>query len=188
MENNNIGNDIGKRILYIREKEGMSQEEFARKLGLTKSAISGYETGRRTPPNAILKSIAQTFSYSENWLFYGTGDSKLLKMDEGLCEIFSYFKCTEFETDFLRKYFNMSRKERDLFCHYMNYLFGDASLEKSTASDIILDVMQKEPKDRTNEETEALKAEFCKQIDEEKEAAVKSSVSSEFGGFNAKMA
>ena len=54
-----ISGDVGKRILQVRETEKLNQEEFANRLGLTKSAISGYETGRRVPTKAILKSIAQ---------------------------------------------------------------------------------------------------------------------------------
>ena len=36
-----ISGDVGKRILQVRETEKLNQEEFANKLGLTKSAISG---------------------------------------------------------------------------------------------------------------------------------------------------
>lgn len=126
-----ISDDVGKRILQIREKEKLSQEDFANKLGLTKSAISGYETGRRIPTKAVLKAIAQVFSYNENWLFRGSGAPKQFEIHEGLHAVFSHFHCSDFEREFLSKYFGMAEKDRDLFCYYMKYLFGADSHEIS---------------------------------------------------------
>lgn len=40
---------IGERIIYFREVLGLSQEELAKKAGLTASAICQYETGKRVP-------------------------------------------------------------------------------------------------------------------------------------------
>ncbi|MDE5757194.1 MAG: helix-turn-helix transcriptional regulator, partial [Allobaculum sp.] len=42
----------------IRIKLGLSQEEFARKLGIAQSAVAMYEIGERTPRDEIKKKIA----------------------------------------------------------------------------------------------------------------------------------
>lgn len=149
-----ISGDVGKRILQVRETEKLNQEEFANKLGLTKSAISGYETGRRVPAKAILKSIAQTFSYNENWLFRGTGDPKHFEIYEGLHAIFAHFNCSDFERDFLGKYFGMTEKDRHLFCNYMNYLFGTDSHEISPENDIIHDVLLELKEERSEQDAD----------------------------------
>lgn len=152
-----ISGDVGKRILQVREAEKMNQEDFANKLGLTKSAISGYETGRRIPTKAVLKSIAQMFSYNENWLFRGSGDPKQFEIYEGLHAVFSHFNCSDFERDFLGKYFGMTEKDRHLFCYYMNYLFGADSRETSPENDLIHDALLELEKEHhgqgTDEET-----------------------------------
>ena len=40
---------FGAIVAQAREEAGVSQQEFARRLGLTQSEISLYETGRRVP-------------------------------------------------------------------------------------------------------------------------------------------
>jgi transcriptional regulator with XRE-family HTH domain len=149
-----ISGDVGKRILQVRETEKLNQEEFANRLGLTKSAISGYETGRRVPTKAILKSIAQIFSYNENWLFRGDGDPKHFEIYEGLHAVFSHFRCSDFERDFLGKYFGMAEKDRHLFCYYMNYLFGADSHEISPENDLIHDALLELKKEHSTQDTD----------------------------------
>lgn len=147
MENNDVGN----RILQVREAEGLKQDEFAESIGLTKSAISGYETGRRVPSNAILKTIAQTFSYNENWLMYGVGDPKTFEIYEGLHAVFAHFKCSDYERAFLGKYFGMSPKDRNLFCCYLDHLFGNTPHEISPEQDLIQDVLLELQNETTSE-------------------------------------
>ena len=52
---------INERILKIRKECGLSQDAFAERIGVTKSAISGYEIGRREPTLQIIKSICREF-------------------------------------------------------------------------------------------------------------------------------
>lgn len=73
---------MNERILKIREESGLSQEAFADRLGVTKSAISGYETGRREPTMQIIKAICREFNINEEWLKTGTGDMRIENKDE----------------------------------------------------------------------------------------------------------
>ena len=85
------GMNMGERILFVRENCGdLSQEEFAKRLGMTKSAISGYETGRRIPTDSVLKHIAREFRVDEGWLVEGNGEP--FEPDDGdvLEEIFHH--------------------------------------------------------------------------------------------------
>lgn len=53
-----IYRDIGKRIQKAREESGMSQEELASALGITQSALSNYELGKRRLYLANLEQLA----------------------------------------------------------------------------------------------------------------------------------
>ncbi len=53
-----IYRDIGKRIQKAREESGMSQEELASALGITQSALSNYELGKRRLYLANMEQIA----------------------------------------------------------------------------------------------------------------------------------
>lgn len=52
--------DLGTRIRTVRQAKGMSQEELAQAVGLTKAAISRYEAGKRSPSYSQLRRIADT--------------------------------------------------------------------------------------------------------------------------------
>ena len=56
--------NVGKLIKLRRKELKMTQEELAQAAGTTKSAISYYELGRRTPRIAQLQSIAQVLGLS----------------------------------------------------------------------------------------------------------------------------
>ncbi len=63
------------RIKQIRKSfsdNGMTQEEFADFLGISKSNLASYETGRRTPTDAVIGLICQKCNISEDWLRNGT--------------------------------------------------------------------------------------------------------------------
>ena len=62
---------INKRIKEIRQNLHMSQEEFGRAIGLSKSGISNIENGNRGVRDAHIKLICTTFNISENWLRTG---------------------------------------------------------------------------------------------------------------------
>jgi transcriptional regulator with XRE-family HTH domain len=48
-----------------------SQEEFARLVGLTRSALANYENGRTHPKPSILRQISQRAGLSDNFLLSG---------------------------------------------------------------------------------------------------------------------
>ena len=53
--------NLGKTLKALRLRNGLTQEQLASKLGLTKSVISAYETGLRMPSYDILINIAKIF-------------------------------------------------------------------------------------------------------------------------------
>lgn len=49
-----------------------TQEDFADFLGISKSNLASYETGRRTPSDAVIGLICQKCNVNEEWLRNGT--------------------------------------------------------------------------------------------------------------------
>lgn len=52
---------IGKKLKQLRKSKGMTQEDVAEKVNITRSTISNYEIGRRTPHLKDLSSLAGVF-------------------------------------------------------------------------------------------------------------------------------
>ena len=62
------------RIKAIRKALGLSGENFGKRIGLKKVAISQVETGRTNPTEQTIVSICREFNVSEDWLRNGEGD------------------------------------------------------------------------------------------------------------------
>jgi len=66
--------NIGQRIKELRKMLGLTQREFANRIGKGFRAIQEYEAGRRTPDESTLKLITKEFGVSEEWLKTGEGE------------------------------------------------------------------------------------------------------------------
>ncbi|MCY9674577.1 helix-turn-helix transcriptional regulator [Bacillus safensis] len=62
---------LGKRITSLRKQAGLTQEELAKKLNVTRSALSQYELGSRDPNYDLLIKIANFFDVSTDYLLTG---------------------------------------------------------------------------------------------------------------------
>ena len=63
--------EYGDRIAQLRERKGMTQEELAGSIGITRAALSHYEKNRREPDYKILSKIADYFKVSIDWIIRG---------------------------------------------------------------------------------------------------------------------
>lgn len=59
------------RILKIRKEAGLNQEDFAKKINLTKNYISLIETGNRVPSERTISDICREFNVRYEWLTDG---------------------------------------------------------------------------------------------------------------------
>ena len=55
---------IGKNIKYLRKQQGLTQDDLAKKIGVTRSVIGSYEEDRAIPRIDVLKDIALCFNLS----------------------------------------------------------------------------------------------------------------------------
>ena len=69
----------GSRLKKIRQELKLSQEEFAKKIGVSKQYISNLEADRYTLNNERLVSLAVDFKVSLNYLLLGIGEMFLYK-------------------------------------------------------------------------------------------------------------
>ena len=65
---------MNERIKQIRKTLNLTQDEFAEKVGLARNSIASYESGRRTPNDAIIKLICREFNVDYFWLTEGIGE------------------------------------------------------------------------------------------------------------------
>lgn len=64
---------MNERIKELRKALGLTQQDFADRIGSVQNTITGYETGRRAPSNQVVALICREFNVNENWLRTGEG-------------------------------------------------------------------------------------------------------------------
>ncbi len=62
------------RIKKIRKELDLTQQQFADRLNVGRNNIAGYETGKRSPSDAVISLICREFNVNEQWLRDGTGE------------------------------------------------------------------------------------------------------------------
>lgn len=65
---------MNERIKYVRAERGLTQEQFANKIGLTRNYVARIEIGERTPSDRTISDICEKFGVNETWLRSGIGE------------------------------------------------------------------------------------------------------------------
>lgn len=108
------------RLKELRSKLGLTQQEFADKLGTSRNNIAKYETRINEPSDAVVSLICKEFNVNEEWLRYGNGEMfrQLPQEDERAALVFNLLN--EEEDSFysliletLRTYDQLDEKSRE---------------------------------------------------------------------------
>lgn len=111
------------RIKLIRKQNNLTQVEFGEKIGIKGNTVTGYETGLRSPSDAVVLSICREFNISEEWLRYGTGSMNLpasAKLSIYLGEISA--GDDYLIQDIIEVYMELDRKSKDVLKASLNKL------------------------------------------------------------------
>lgn len=104
------------RIKVLRDTLELSQDQFGKSIGLTKSGISNIENGNRKVIERHIKLICAAHNVNEKWIRDGTGDM--------------FYQPEVFSLDEYARKCNLMPLERDILRGYME-------LETSTRRDIM---------------------------------------------------
>ena len=92
--------ELGEKIQELRKQKGLTQEELAEILYVSRTAVSKWESGRGIPNIESLKSISKYFSVSIDELLSGeeilaAADEDLKQREKHLCDIvFGLLDCS----------------------------------------------------------------------------------------------
>ena len=86
------------RLISLRQEKKISQDEFAKRLGISRSAIGMYEQGRREPDFETMDNIAQFFNVSYDYLLGSSNErgSYRGRRDEDLADLGNRLSPEEF--------------------------------------------------------------------------------------------
>lgn len=113
--------NINERIKLLRKDLGLTQQEFADKLGIKRGAIANYEIGRNSPLDAVLTLICNIFNVNKEWLVNGMGEMYTKVDTFSLDDFARQHGATSDEIEFLKYYFELDENIRHaLLNHFKN--------------------------------------------------------------------
>lgn len=82
--------EIGRRFAYARKARGMTQTDFAKRLGLSRSFVSQVEAGFGVYSERTASEICRVLSISKKWIETGEGDKfDTGKKEEAISSLFA---------------------------------------------------------------------------------------------------
>lgn len=101
------------RIKLLREELGLSQAEFANKIGLTQQSISLYEKEERKPSQDVLEALSDFFNVSIDYLL-GKSESRSPE----------HIKLSDEDIRFMDGIKKLNENEKKIIRNTMDYLMG----------------------------------------------------------------
>lgn len=72
---------LSTKLKELRMSQNLSQNDVAKKLGLSPSIVSGYETGERTPSTENLLALSYLYKCSTDYLLGKSNDKPSIVLD-----------------------------------------------------------------------------------------------------------
>lgn len=79
-----MNKEFGKKLRELRKRNGLSIDEAARLLGVSRSAIGMYEQRRRMPSLELVRKIAYIYSTDTNTIIDGVSNTSIKKLETEL--------------------------------------------------------------------------------------------------------
>lgn len=120
------------RIKSIRKAVHLTQAEFGERIGVKGNTVTGYETGIRSPSDAIILAICREFNVREEWIRTGEGPMfHELSRDEELSAFFGDLLsgAPDFKRRLISALSRLSVDEWEMLEHVADKLVADMKKE-----------------------------------------------------------
>ena len=127
--------NFGNIMKILRAEKGMSQQEMADALKMSKSAINMYERGERQPNFEVMELIADYFNVDMDYLYGRTEIRKKVHFDNDGVEYVAFTP----DSDLIiiqRERSKMSEKEKTKLMNILRANFDDYNWEEDDSGDI----------------------------------------------------
>lgn len=114
------------RVMNLRNHLKMSQEEFGKKIGLTRFTISNLESGKRNITERVIADICREYRVNESWL--RTGEGEMFREDDAsiLSELIRKYDLDDLDRRIVESYLELPPAHRAVFKRFIAGLAVEA--------------------------------------------------------------
>lgn len=110
---------MNERMKKLRKALGLTQQEFADKIGIVRGNIATYETGKSKPGDAVVSLICREFNVNDEWLRTGNGEMFKAAPSGALDALADTYRLTHGEYILIEKFVNMKPESRQIIMDYI---------------------------------------------------------------------
>lgn len=110
------------RIKKLRKKLGLTQQQFADRIGIKRATVANYESGRNEPIDSVFTLICREFHVNEEWLREGIGtddDIFVYETIDPMEQITQEFDLSEREIILIQRFLCMKPEVRSGIIDYI---------------------------------------------------------------------
>ncbi len=143
---------VGSRVRELRKALKLTQPDFAKSLGLTQSAISGYEKELKNVSEPSIIAICREYGVNEKWLRTGEGNMFLEIPNTYMEGLAREYELDKVDVALISEYLKLDKPYRDALKAKMRKIFSvldpDVEIEMEVAS--YRKELEAEKKERTS--------------------------------------
>ncbi len=105
---------MNERIKALRKELGLTQDQLADELAITRQTLYTWESGLRTPPKKMLSAICQRFGVSLSWLETGEGEMFTTLPEHMLENLAATYHLDQMDMKIIRDFMELPAEERQV--------------------------------------------------------------------------
>lgn len=110
---------MNERIKQIRRELGLTQTEFAERIGLKQNSIALIESGKRNISDQAVLSICREYGVNEEWLRDGTGEMFAPDASDELEALVKRYDLSNADQVLIEKYINLKAGSRETIIDFI---------------------------------------------------------------------
>lgn len=112
------------RLKKLRKTLGLTQQEFADRIGINRGNVATYETREGNPGASVITLICREFNVNETWLRTGEGEMFNKTLDSIVDQLATEFGLDGFLQSVVSEYLKLDKKQRNTV---QNFIFNIVS-------------------------------------------------------------
>lgn len=110
---------MNERIRQIRRELGLTQTEFAERIGMKQNSIALIEGGKRNISDQAVLSICREYGVNEKWLRTGSGDKMLSNANDELDALAKKYNLSNADQILMEKYMSLKPNSRETIIKFI---------------------------------------------------------------------
>jgi len=133
---------VNERIKQIRRELGLTQAEFAERIGLKQNSIALIESGKRNISDQAVLSICREYGVNEEWLRTGDGDKFIPDSNDELEALAKKYDLSNADQVLIEKYVNLKPGSREAIINFITDVVAglDGAADLNSKGDVYADI------------------------------------------------